>query len=106
MVEGRMRRTCVWVGLIAAALGVLATAPSALAAFPGSNGKIAYHDGTPKVSRINPDGTNAEVVKTSARNPVWSSDGTRIAYVTPAGEIRITAADGSGSTLVCTCIDG
>jgi dipeptidyl aminopeptidase/acylaminoacyl peptidase len=89
------------VAVVAAAI----TAAPAGAAFPGANGKIAYN-GSGGIYRINPDGSNNELVKSGdVRNAVWSSDGTKIAYLTSANEIRITAADGTGSTLVCTCID-
>ena len=83
------------------ALAALACAP-AQAAFPGNNGKIAYNDSGTGIFRVNPDGSNNELVKGGGvRNAVWSSDGTKLAYVD--GEaIRITAADGTGSTLVCS----
>ena len=87
--------------LAAVAVAALALAPTASAAFPGSNGKIAYNTISTGMFRINPDGTNKELVKGGgARDPVWSSDGTKLAYV-DGDAIRITAADGTGSTLVC-----
>ncbi len=88
------------IGLLVA-IWVLACPSGAFAAFPGSNGKIAYNKIAGGVYRINPDGSNSELVKGGeARDAVWSSDGTKIGYVD--GEaIRITAADGTGSTLVC-----
>ena len=85
----------------------LAMPAQAGAAFPGSNGKIAYGGYGPSgIYRINPDGSNNELVKSgNVYNPVWSSDGTKIAYLDSGTQLRITAADGTGSTLVCTCVD-
>lgn len=93
---------------VASLAGVGLSFPTpAPAAFPGSNGKIAYGGYGPSgIYRINPDGSNNELVKSgNLSNPVWSSDGTKIAYLDSGTQIRITAADGTGSTLVCTCID-
>jgi dipeptidyl aminopeptidase/acylaminoacyl peptidase len=91
--------------LVAALLVAALIAAPARAAFPGSNGKIAYHTSGSGIYRINPDGSNLELVKSgNVYNAVWSSDGTKIAYLDSGTQIRITTADGTGSTLVCTCI--
>ncbi len=91
------------VGLLLAA-AALAFPGDVLAAFPGANGKIAYNGAG--IYRINPDGSNNELVKSgNVYNAVWSSDGAKIAYLDSGTQIRITTADGTGSTLVCTCID-
>ena len=86
---------------------LFAAPPPAPAAFPGSNGKIAYVGYGPSgIYRMNPDGSNNELVKGgNVSNPVWSSDGSKIAYLESGTQLRITAADGTGSTLVCTCVD-
>ena len=69
--------------LTAALLVAALIAGPARAAFPGSNGKIAYGGYGPSgIYRINPDGSNNELVKSgNVYNPVWSSDGTKIAYL-------------------------
>ena len=101
MRTGRRRAIRTVLALVATVSALLTVAAPAPAAFPGFNGKIAYNDSGTGIFRINPDGSNNELVKGGARNAVWSSDGTKIAYV--SGEsIRITAADGTGSTLVCS----
>ena len=107
MREGRMSALMAALISAAAVLAALTLAPTAPAAFPGSNGKIAYVGYGPSgIYRMNPDGSNNELVKGgNVSNPVWSSDGSKIAYLESGTQLRITAADGTGSTLVCTCVD-
>jgi hypothetical protein len=53
----------------------------AKAAFPGSNGAIAYASG--KIYRMNSDGfgqTQLSVTAGAHREPNWSSDGKKIAF--------------------------
>jgi len=101
MCGGRKRAVRTAIAFAATVSAMLCSASPAPAAFPGSNGKIAYTDSGTGIFRINPDGTNNELVKNGAlRNAVWSSDGTKIAYI-DGDAIKITAADGAGSTLVC-----
>ena len=82
------------------ALGVVAVvvcmcaAPSANAAFPGANGKIAYTSVLTGASTINPDGTGEAVFETgeqfSFQVESWSPDGTLMlgmrGYFSPAGD--------------------
>jgi Tol biopolymer transport system component len=87
--------------LLPALLILAAPAP---AAFPGTNGKIAFTDGGLWV--INPDGTGStEILDDSGRtlfSPAWSPDGQKIAFQwADAGspqsfEIYTVNADGSG----------
>jgi Tol biopolymer transport system component len=96
-------------GLIAA-VAVLVPA-SAQAAFPGTNGKIAFstsRDGNSEIYTMNPDGTN----QTNLTNrtdiddePAWSPDGGKIAFESaPTGDdfpqIWTMNADGSTPTQI------
>jgi Tol biopolymer transport system component len=94
--------------LVAACFAVLAfAAPSALAAFPGANGKIVFdtnRDGNYEIYTMNAGGggqtrlTNNTAVDTL---PAWSADGTKIAFSTGRDgnyEIYTMNADGTGQT--------
>jgi TolB protein len=81
----------------------LLAAASAQAAFPGANGKIAYHNtsdnGSWDIFSADPDGTD-EVDLTNQDlidefNPAWSADGQTIAFEDNA-RIRTMNADGTG----------
>ena len=92
--------------ILLAVLCALGLAGTALAAFPGQNGKIAFAgDPNPNGSflrpyTINPDGTAVtQLSPSSGLAPAWSPDGQRIAFVTlreGAPEIWAMNADGSG----------
>jgi Tol biopolymer transport system component len=78
---------------------LLALASSAHAAFPGTNGKIAFTGGNGGVDTINPDGTGQTTVAQHGREPAWSADGRKIAFVTNSSDHLATVnADGSGQT--------
>jgi tricorn protease-like protein len=88
--------------LVAVAVTLIALAPPAHSAFPGGNGKIAYHsnrDGNYEIytsfsTRLTTNGA-------SDRMPVWSPDGTKIAFETDRDgnfEIYTMSADGIGPT--------
>jgi Tol biopolymer transport system component len=70
--------------LLALAASGLGT--EARAAFPGSNGKIAFvsfRDGNQEIYAMNPNGTgqtNLTNNQADDRQPVWSVDGTKIAF--------------------------
>jgi TolB protein len=90
-----------------AALALLALAAPAHAAFPGTNGRIAYvsaETGNNEIYTINPDGTGkAQLTNDTANDadPSWSSDGQRIAFTSDRDgnqEIYVMNADGSGQT--------
>src|SRR5690242_18076290 len=77
-------------------LGVLGLVAPAHAAFPGANGRIAFSS-YGQVYTINADGTGGTVLA-SGRDPAWSPDGTKLAYVNPAGHLAVMNADGSSQT--------
>jgi len=86
-----------------AALCLLLLGEPAEAAFPGTNGKIAFAAGAATIYTIDPDGTNRTAIATNAFNPSWSADGERIAFQrrTQIGaEIWVMNADGTGQTEV------
>jgi TolB protein len=81
---------------------LLFAAPSAHAAFPGQNGKIAYLCGV-GICTINSDGTqNTRFTQIApASDPAWSPDGTKIAFAGNSdnnAEIYVMQADGTAPT--------
>ena len=76
-------------GVVLVFVGLVTAGQPAEAAFPGSNGKIAFTRissgyGEGDVYLMNPDGSGVERITTSAGSeaqPVVSPDGTRIAFV-------------------------
>jgi Tol biopolymer transport system component len=92
-----------------AALLVASTKP-AQAAFPGTNGAIAFagaseqNDIDYRIFRVSPDGKGLKTLATQGfcSSPRWSSNGKKIAYsrttddVEGDGEIYLMNADGSG----------
>lgn len=95
--------------LFSAVAMLVTTAAPAQATFPGANGKIAFVDiGSPCCATViytmNPDQSDLMQVPntTGAGTPVWSPDGTRIAFsrIGPGSdnEIYVINADGTGST--------
>jgi Tol biopolymer transport system component len=107
-----VRRGLTPVAWVAALLALLALcAGNARAAYPGANGKIAYLAETTDVSdpptphlqvwTINPDGTGATQLThdetANADHPVFSADGSKIAYEDDAGQIWVMNADGSSA---------
>jgi Tol biopolymer transport system component len=95
-------------------VSVTALAVPAQAAFPGANGTIAFTrylsvsgQTSSDIYTIEPDGTGQMRLTTdgSSRDPAWSRDGRKIAFVRgPAGaeEIYVMNADGSEQTQLTT----
>ena len=87
------------------AVAALASPATAEAAYPGSNGKIAFsRDG--QIWRMNADGTGPVQLTSAAApssEPEWSPDGAMIAYTRGTGanrEVRVMNADGSADAQV------
>ena len=96
-----------WIVVAGCALLVaLASVPSpADAAYPGSNGKVAFVRAN-QIWTVNADGTG-EIQLTSAAapsfDPQWSPNGTRILYTRGSidgPEVRVMNANGTGDTQV------
>jgi TolB protein len=68
-------------------------AGSARAAYPGSNGKIAYQGAVPDIHVVNPDGSSDQDLG-SGTTPTWSPDGTKIAFA-DGGGLWVMNADGT-----------
>jgi Tol biopolymer transport system component len=84
-------------------------APAAHAAFPGSNGRVAFvsdRDGNKEIYTMNPDGTDQRRLTSNStldESPVVSPDGRRIAFTSLRnGNLEVYAmnADGTGQTNV------
>jgi TolB protein len=107
--------------LIAAALTPLLGAPSAQAAFPGADGRIAFTQEAPAgdhtqsdIYTVNPDGSGLRRLSASAHQnefgPAFDATGTQIAFWrTPApfgpGSLWVMNADGSGKRQLTTGVD-
>jgi hypothetical protein len=80
-----------------ALLMLLAVAPSAWAAFPGRNGKIAFGQGG-QVKVVNPNGTGETPLR-AGFDPAWSADGRDIAFGIDADIWRMSQ-DGSSASRI------
>jgi Tol biopolymer transport system component len=86
---------------------MMATVPSAQAAFPGDNGKLAFVKGF-DIYTANPDGTGLMPLTSTAAQearPAWSPNGTRIAFAADYSgqwDIYVMNADGGGVTRLTT----
>lgn len=89
-----MRRLLVLLAAATAALGLLGAAQGA---FPGTNGLISFTCGT-NVCQSLSDGSSAGVLISNASDPVWSPDGSKIAFVR-SGDIWTANADGTNAAL-------
>jgi Ca2+-binding RTX toxin-like protein len=98
-------------GAATLAAGLLVTSQGARAAFPGSNGKLAYtffsgnFTGNGQTTVANADGTSAQDLSSSSDNdvqPAWSADGKKLAFTRMGvnNQIWVMNADGSGKTNV------
>jgi Tol biopolymer transport system component len=111
-----LSRTSSLLAVVASCLALLA--PTAHAAFPGKNGKIAFEDlGSVghSLALINPDGSGRVtlhefVPSCCSGDPAWSADGRRLAFVDERSdtfnEIFTINADGGGLTQFTTGGDG
>jgi Tol biopolymer transport system component len=102
---GARLRTAVGACLVA----LMVAAPSAHAAFPGVNGKIAFastRTGNYDIYTMNADGTGVTNLTNDAaidQLPAWSPDGQRIAFLSNRGgsnDVWVMNADGTGMTQV------
>jgi Tol biopolymer transport system component len=101
-----MRRVFPSAAVVGAFLAVLVFAPIAGAAFPGNNGKVAFHtnrDGNFEIYTVTSDGSAVFTRLTNNAaddvTPAWSADGTKIAWVSLRDgnyEIYTMNANGSG----------
>ena len=105
MNRSRLRRGLVLIPLVLALMGVVLER-STNAAFPGQNGKIAFHRvvGRFAIFTINPDGSGLTMLTSTLsnnENPAWSPDGSKIVFMSDRDgnfEIYSMNADGSGQT--------
>lgn len=76
-----LRRTVL---ILTTVIAVIATAPTALASFPGSNGRIAFIDAKSQLATSLPDGTKRKTLThlsgTSLEAPMFSADGHWIVF--------------------------
>jgi hypothetical protein len=85
--------------LVLVACLVAGAAPAHGITFPGENGRIAYNCGD-AICTVNPDGSGTLNLGPGIR-PIWSPDGTQIAFTAPPpdGRTYLMNADGSGRQL-------
>jgi Tol biopolymer transport system component len=78
-------------------LGIAAS--PARAAFPGSNGELAFDcgDGT-AICAAHPDGSSASGIVDGGSAPAWSADGSKVVYLSSQdGSLWVADADGSNA---------
>jgi dipeptidyl aminopeptidase/acylaminoacyl peptidase len=89
-----LTRRLALVAALAAIAVVFALAPLAEAAFPGSNGRIAFVS-YPNMYDVLPDGSGTRSLG-PGEGPSYSPDGTKIAFGVFADCVYVTDADGAG----------
>jgi Tol biopolymer transport system component/agmatine/peptidylarginine deiminase len=105
--QGFARLVWVTMGVVLAAVALLAAAAPARAAFPGSNGKIAFDSQRDPgfnfdIYSMNADGSGQTSLTSDPEDdfaPAWSPDGSKIAFYTfrnGSAEVWVMNANGSG----------
>jgi Tol biopolymer transport system component len=97
-----MRRLLVGVLLLTAWTTGVATTPAS-AAYPGQNGRIAFHRADGALYSVRPDGTGLLRLGAGAQ-AAWSPDGRRIAFVS-GGDVWTMSQDGSDRRRVTATSD-
>jgi Tol biopolymer transport system component len=95
--QGDMMRIRHAIAALIIGAAVLATPGVATAAYPGTNGRIAFEQGG-NIYSIRPDGSDRRQLTTdaSSHSPRWSPDGRLLAF-NRAGDIWVMRADGSAA---------
>ena len=82
--------------VIVLGFALAATAPTAHAAYPGGNGRIAFEDTGGVIASVEPDGSDYQV-HANGTEPAWSPTGNELAFTTPVPTgIAVIDADGAG----------
>ncbi len=90
--------------LVALVVGLVVTVPSS--AQVGS-GKIVYATVSGGLVAVNPDGSGRTSLRSSGGRPVWSPDGTKIAFVESDNRsLSVIDADGTGEHVVAARPEG
>ena len=85
--------------------------PSAQAAFPGANGKIAFNSNVEtcdapgcahSIFSVDPDGSAFGNLAAFGETPSWSADGTRLAYASTRGGAAVFVREPDGTRLRLT----
>jgi Tol biopolymer transport system component len=92
---------------VVAAVVMLEGIRPAEAAFPGTNGKIAFQSdrqvAAGEIYSIIPGGTAKRItISNGSTDPAYSPDGSRIAFVSTGNQIFVMNADGSGRRQITT----
>lgn len=97
---GQMKRILLAAVLVAGTIAMAGTATAASAAYPGTNGLIAFVRSN-QIYTVSPAGSGLKQLTTSGKNynPVWNPAGTEIAYEheAPAGVRNIWVMNANGS---------
>ena len=95
-------RTRLMIGLFATAIASMGFSATAHAAYPGSNGRIAYDGRSGQIYTVNPDGTNLVNVSNNSfveGNPRWTEDGRLVFNRIVSGAPVIYEMNGNGTNV-------
>jgi WD40-like Beta Propeller Repeat len=100
--DGRRRTRFGWLRLLApvalaVAAVVVALPGPAQSAFPGRDGKIAFHSFDHGIWVMDADGSNQTKIDDAGDSPDWSADGTKVAF-SRNRDVYVMNADGSNVT--------